>query len=286
MMHVTYANASNDQMCWRYHGRYVLGALMKVDEQSLAQHIAHFKQTAAVRVKAWEMKAIQSRICRPSMRKVAEAMAALNISSTPSSMSSSHNDGHNDGMSSSNHLMGGGGGGGMDGTGVSSTSFEAHSVLVRYPNSMSNLRRLRCYLLACQVHNFAYQHHLHELVSSDVARTLAENPVSIPEPHSLYAAVDSLAMNMRPFPELDLFRTRCFVSFASHQKRSLTLTQVLKLYVAAYQFKPIWKQLWTMVFPVISPQIIRDVETFVASTPFAVGPFVQILKTSTPFSVS
>lgn len=60
--------------------------------------------------------------------------------------------------------------------------------------------------------------------------------------------------------------------------------QVLKLYVAAYQIKSIWKQLWTSIYPVISPQIIRDVETFVSTTKFAVVPFVKILATSSPFS--
>jgi hypothetical protein len=42
-------------------------------------------------------------------------------------------------------------GGSDGGIGVSSITFEQHSSMVRYPNSMSNLRRLRCYLLACQV---------------------------------------------------------------------------------------------------------------------------------------
>lgn len=40
---------------------------------------------------------------------------------------------------------------GSDGSGVTCITFEQHSAIVRYPNSMSNLRRLRCYLLACQV---------------------------------------------------------------------------------------------------------------------------------------
>ena len=42
--------------------KYVLGTLAKVDEGSLAQHIAHFKQTAATRTKAWELKVIQSKV--------------------------------------------------------------------------------------------------------------------------------------------------------------------------------------------------------------------------------
>ena len=72
----------------------------------------------------------------------------------------------------------------------------------------------------------------------DVARALADNPVTIPDAHSVHLGIDSLVMNVRPFDELNQFRTRCFISFASHQKRNLSLTQVLKLYVAAYQVCP------------------------------------------------
>jgi hypothetical protein len=50
---------------------------------------------------------------------------------------------------------------GSDGSGVSAISFEQHSGMVRYPNSMSNLRRLRCYLLACQVRLSFCAHHPH-----------------------------------------------------------------------------------------------------------------------------
>jgi hypothetical protein len=154
----------------------------------------------------------------------------------------------------------------------------------RYPNSMSNLRRIRCYLVACQGHHFDYSKNLDGLVPVDVARALANNPVVFPDASSVYLGIDSLALNMLPFDELNKFRAKCFVSFALHQKRNLSLTEVLKLYVAAYQVKSIWKQLWTTIYPVLSPQIIRDVETFVSTTPFAVEPFMQILKTSSPFN--
>jgi hypothetical protein len=149
---------------------------------------------------------------------------------------------------------------------------------------MSNLRRIRCYLVACQGHHFDYSKNLDGLVPVDVARALANNPVVFPDASSVYLGIDSLALNMLPFDELNKFRAKCFVSFALHQKRNLSLTEVLKLYVAAYQVKSIWKQLWTTIYPVLSPQIIRDVETFVSTTPFAVEPFMQILKTSSPFN--
>jgi hypothetical protein len=126
--------------------QYILGSLLKVDEISLAQHIAHFKQTSAARIKAWEIKAVQSRICRPSMRRVAAECAASN----PSAQSTTGS--INDSASMCSAVMDGVVGNVlMDGSGVSAITFDQHSSMVRYPNSMLNLRRLRCYLLACQV---------------------------------------------------------------------------------------------------------------------------------------
>ena len=100
---------------------------------------------------------------------------------------------------------------------------------------MSNLRRLCCYLMACQQHSFDYSKHMDGLVPKDVADALRDNPVIFPDVHSVYLAIESLAMNVAPFEEMNQFRMRCFLSFASHQKKNLSLTQVLKLYVAAYQ---------------------------------------------------
>jgi hypothetical protein len=77
-----------------------------------------------------------------------------------------------------------------------------------------------------QGHNFPYQDHIGEMVPKDVAMTLAENPVTIPDANSVYMAIDSLVMNVLPFNELNQFRTRCFTSFATHQKRNISLSQV------------------------------------------------------------
>lgn len=106
-------------------------------------------------------------------------------------------------------------------------SFDQHCNLIRYPNSMSNLRRMRCYLMACQHHHVDYGKYLDDLVPKDVASALQRCPVVFPDPQSVYLAIESLAMNVAPFEELNQFRTRCFLSFASHQKKNISLTQVL-----------------------------------------------------------
>jgi hypothetical protein len=267
--------------------KYILSNdVMKVDEAMLAKYISHFRLTADARKKAWELRHIQNRVSRPSMRKVAARNCGSGEPYSVASSGASYRDDDTEsvassmrsGMTMATTSMSSAGG-----LGVSSLNFEQHSSLIRYPNSMSNLRRLRCYLMACQQHNFDYSKHMDGLVPNDVAAALRDNPVIFPDTHSVYLAIESLAMNIVPFEELNQFRARCFLSFASHQKKNLSLTQVLKLYVAAYQARSIWKHLWTSIYPVISPQIIRDVETFCISTPFAVEPFVKILKTSSPF---
>ena len=45
--------------------------------------------------------------------------------------------------------------------------------------------------------------------------------------------------------------------------------QILQLYVASYQAPGIWKEAWKQLVSVISVQIIRDVEAFVARHAFA-----------------
>jgi hypothetical protein len=53
--------------------------------------------------------------------------------------------------------------------------------------------------------------------------------------------------------------------------------QILQLYVAAYQAPGIWKEAWKHLVGVISVQIIRDVESFVASHPFAEAEVMRFL---------
>ena len=53
--------------------------------------------------------------------------------------------------------------------------------------------------------------------------------------------------------------------------------QILQLYVAAYQAHGIWKEAWKHLIGVISVQIIRDVESFVASHPFAEAEVMRFL---------
>jgi hypothetical protein len=50
--------------------------------------------------------------------------------------------------------------------------------------------------------------------------------------------------------------------------------------VASYQAPSIWKEAWKHVVGVISVQIIRDVEAFVAKHPFADGEVMRFVAVS------
>ena len=57
-------------------------------------------------------------------------------------------------------------------------------------------------------------------------------------------------------------------------------TQVLQLYVAAYQPTGVWREIWKHLVGVLSPQITKDVEGFVQSTPFNAHAFMSRLAAS------
>jgi len=54
--------------------------------------------------------------------------------------------------------------------------------------------------------------------------------------------------------------------------------QILQLYVAAYQGPGTWKEAWKHLSGVISVQIIRDVETFVATHAFAARDVMRFMQ--------
>ena len=56
--------------------------------------------------------------------------------------------------------------------------------------------------------------------------------------------------------------------------------QILQLYVSAYQAPGIWKEVWKHVVGVISVQIVRDVELFVATRPFADAEVMRFVAAS------
>lgn len=259
--------------------QYLLG-IIQIDLTQLHGQIQHYRQTVEARRLTWRLKHMAVRHTRPSMRDVAMRVAGRSDSGSLGIGASAFGDVNSDAQSTLGGASVGNGGGAV---GASPISFDYFCDAVRFPNSMSRLLRARCYLICCMEHAFDYRMHTEKLVTKDVSTALNRNSVVMPDVKSVGAAIDTIALAGEPFPELNSFRQRCFVSFNVKNRRNLTMTVALQLYVAAYQKRDIWRQCWKNVYPVMSSQIARDVETFVEATPIAADSFVHILKNSTPF---
>lgn len=154
---------------------------------------------------------------------------------------------------------------------------------VRFPNSMSPLWRQRCYLLASQGHLFDFRAYVSRVIPGQVCDAVGRQEVAIPDPIDLSNAITTLVLSDMPFKELKAFRATCFVGYVDCQLTHLNMTGYMHLYVASYQKPDIWKQCWKEIYPLMSTQIAKNVETFVRDHPFAVEEFVKLVEAGSPF---
>ena len=163
-------------------------------------------------------------------------------------------------------------------------SYTAFCQLHQFPNVLSETVKSRLYFLAAQT-GWDWRPHVAHVLrhDGDLGGRIAKYPVSRPDVPVLHRCVEALAMDgAPPFPEMLDFRNRCFRSFPVSHAQRMNLTQVLRLYVCAYQNPAHWKDLWKMQLCLLSPQIIRDCEAFAETVPFAADAFMALLLRGSP----
>lgn len=157
-------------------------------------------------------------------------------------------------------------------------TFDGWCSRVGFPNNTSLVYRKKAYLLAAQVHMDPADYMFELLGNKDLAEVCASCKVSRPDENKLSETLEMIVIWDEPFPELSLFRNSCFRGIAVKHSSELTLQRIVQLYFCAYQNPDLWKECWKAVFPVLSYQIIKDVEEFVQKNPFNARAFVQLLK--------
>ena len=158
-------------------------------------------------------------------------------------------------------------------------SYSGFCQLHQFPNVLSETVKSRLYFLAAQT-TWDWRPHVQSVLNhdGDLCERVGQFPVSRPDLRVISQCIDGLRMDgAPPFQEMTDFKNRCFRSFPVSQFQRMNLTQVLRLYVCAYQPPGHWKEAWKLQLCLISPQIIKDCEAFVAATPFAAEPFVHLL---------
>lgn len=148
----------------------------------------------------------------------------------------------------------------------------------RFPNNLSDRVKRHLYFLAAQTEWDWGEHVMRLLSNKEISERVREKPVQQPDLNILNWVIEGMSMDGRPpFQEMMAFKARCFNSFPVVYVQKMTLTQVLRLYAAAYQPPAVWKEVWKAQVGILSPQIIRDVEAFTKENPFAGGRIMDAL---------
>jgi hypothetical protein len=140
----------------------------------------------------------------------------------------------------------------------------------RFPNTLSDRIKRQLYFLAAQT-RWDWTPFVQRLIESrEIEDKVKQLPVLQADIEVLNWVIENLGMDGRPpCKEMMAFKARCFASFPIVHVQQMTLTQVLRLYVSAYQAPNVWKDIWKAQIGILSPQIIRDCEVFVDANAFA-----------------
>jgi hypothetical protein len=140
----------------------------------------------------------------------------------------------------------------------------------RFPNNLSDRVKRQLYFLASQ-NTWEWRPHVSRFIhAEEMQARVQEHPVTQPDANVLNWVIENLSMDGRPpFPEMMAFKAKCFGSFPVIYVQKMTLTQVLRLYISAYQPASVWKDVWKSQIGILSPQISRDCEAFTVANTFA-----------------
>jgi hypothetical protein len=166
---------------------------------------------------------------------------------------------------------------GLDQTHGTWESFKGFCQLHQFPNVLSETVKHRLYFLAAQT-QWEWRAAIPVVLpgAAEMCARIARYPVSRPDLPVIHACIDALDMDGRPpFQQLLDFRAVCFCNFPASLVQTMTLAQVLRLYVCAYQAPAIWKDLWKLQLCLLTTQIVKACEAFVEGSPFATAPFIS-----------
>jgi hypothetical protein len=157
--------------------------------------------------------------------------------------------------------------------------FDGWSQGIGFPNVFSLHMRRKLYFLMAQIHVPEPLDHVSNITRDMyVCNALKEASVKSPECDVLYKVIISLKLTEEPFKELHDFRCECLGAFPVTQLNAMMLNDLLHLYVCAYQHTLVWKEIWKQLVPLLSHQVIRDVETFVQKRPFNYNAILGIMN--------
>ena len=158
-------------------------------------------------------------------------------------------------------------------------NFKDWSQVIGFPAAFSMHMRRKLYFLMAQNHIPTPLSHVANITRDTyVHNALKTAAVMMPESDALYKVITSLMLTEEPFKELHEFRCECMNAFPVTQLNAMKLNDLLHLYVCAYQHPMMWKDIWKQIVPLLSHQVIRDVEAFVHKKKFNYLAVLEIMN--------
>jgi hypothetical protein len=160
-------------------------------------------------------------------------------------------------------------------------SFVSWCQAIRFPTVFSLHTKHKLYFLMSQIAEHVREPSVYiQTITNDthVFEMLRTSVVQKPDHDILFKVITSLHLQDVPFKELQEFRCEYMNAFPKSQLNNMHLNDLLHLYVCAYQNPKVWKDIWKMIIPLLSHQVIRDVEKFTSEKPFNFGAVISILN--------
>jgi hypothetical protein len=151
--------------------------------------------------------------------------------------------------------------------------------VVKFPSAFCLQIKQRLYFLMAQTHVLDPFEHVHRITTdSYVHNAIRSAAVKKPDVGVLCTVIRSMRIIDEPFKELHDFRAECMGAFPMSVMAGMMLNDMLHMYVCAYQSPLVWKEAWKHIAPMLSHQVIRDVETFTQKNPFRFDRILDIMS--------
>lgn len=158
---------------------------------------------------------------------------------------------------------------------VEDDTFKTWKDRIRFANCFSVVNAKKLYFLMSQTHsNKEKLLHVH-VKEEELRNVIMANIINTPEVLTLTEVISQARICEAPFAELHRFREFGIASFSISQKSRIRLNDLLHLYIAAYQKD--WKSVWRSIVPILSSQIIHDVNDFVQTHEYNLDEVCKII---------
>jgi hypothetical protein len=98
--------------------------------------------------------------------------------------------------------------------------------------------------------------------TSDICNRSSKIKVDVIDPEAIIMVISSLRLYLSNIKKLIDFSASCLRGVNQKQRQSLSLVQILQLYISIYQHESIWKECWKHILPFMNHTIMADVKRF------------------------